>query len=168
MAGGLQESVAGMKILAITGCNGSGKTTLFRELPLLYKSHPRMYLIGGNGIMGGTDALSKKDFWMILDWAAGQTRHESVIFEGIRWGRKDLGLPQLEEFCARYGYELWLGWMDAPVGECFQRVNNRKSNYRISLPGLTEQREKILQTVAEFPRVLKVEDLTAVDEWLKL
>jgi hypothetical protein len=49
----------------------------------------------------------------------------------------------------------------------FSARKQSQGNYRISLSGLTEQREKILQTVAEFSRVIKVEDLTAVDEWLK-
>lgn len=120
--------------------------------------------------MGGTDALTKKDFWMELEWSASQLRHSAVIFEGMRWGRMDIpdALPMLESFCSRRGYELWLGWMDAPVTECFRRVNGRKCSYRISLPGLTVQREKIYKTAAVFPRVMMIKDISSVNEWLSM
>lgn len=169
MGGGISESEAVMNILAITGCNGSGKTTLFRQLPLLYNKVPGLYLIGGRGVMGGTDALTKKEFWTEFDWAARQTRLQTLVFEGMRWGRTDLpgALPDLEKLCSQWNWELTLGLVDTPLEECFQRVNERASTYRISLEGLRVQREKIFQTVAAYPRTLFIKDSSTVENWAR-
>ncbi len=80
---------------------------------------------------------------MTLDWAARQTRHDAVIFEGMRWGRRDLGLLSLKSSVLATAMNLWLGWMDALLEECSARQQSQEQLPHFSKQRLSEQQEKI-------------------------